>query len=103
MIVDDRGESPFDKFPHAQGDVVSLEDVAAVLIDRLALTVQHVVVLEDVLPNLRVPRFHLRLRRLDGTGHHLRLDGDIFLIRRGPRHECLSCTGVEQSHEVIFE
>ena len=62
---------------HALVQVVALEDVAAVAVDRLALAVQHVVVLQHVLADLGVARLDLRLRRADGAGDDLRLDGDV--------------------------
>ena len=57
--------------------VVALEDVAAVAVDRLALAVQHVVVLEHVLADLGVARLDLRLRGADGAADDLRLDGEV--------------------------
>ena len=53
---------------HAIVQVVALEDVAAVAVDRLALAVQHVVVLEHVLADLGVARLDLRLRACGWRG-----------------------------------
>ena len=57
--------------------VIALEDVAAVAVDRLALAVEHVVVLEHVLADLGVARLDLRLRAADGAADDLRLDGEV--------------------------
>ena len=54
MHVYDLGDHVFEELGGAILKVVALEDVAAVTIDRLALTVEHVIVLEHVLADLRV-------------------------------------------------
>ena len=66
MVIDDGADGILDEVLDAVRQVVALEHVPAVGVDRLALTVQHVVVLEDVLSDLGVARLDLALRALDG-------------------------------------
>ena len=56
------------------GDVFPLENLAAVCINRLTLTVHDIVILEDVLTNLGVTSLDLALSRCDCARDHLRLD-----------------------------
>ena len=83
-------------------DVFTLEDAAALGVDHLALTVQHVVVLQDVLAGLEVLRLDLTLSALDGVGDHLRLDGHVVRnVEAG--QEGVDDVALEQPHEVVLE
>ncbi len=75
--LDDLGDDVVEEARDAILQVVTLEDVAAVRVDCLALAVQDVVVLEHVLADLRVAALHLRLRTADGPRDGLRLDRQV--------------------------
>ena len=85
---------------HALGQVVAFEHVAAVGVDRLALAVEDVVVLQDVLADLGVARLDLALCALDGAGDHRGLDRDIVREVRA-REDRLGRAGLEQAHEIV--
>src|SRR6185312_2965148 len=82
--------------------LVAIEDVAAQLVDRLALLVHHVVVLEKVLADLEVPPLDLGLGALDGLGDHAMLDG-LALFHAELAHEALDAVGAEDAHQVVLE
>src|SRR5690606_753125 len=102
VVVDDRVDRILDEVLDAVGDVVALQDVTAVGVDRLALPVEDVVVLEDVLADLGVARLDLRLRALDRSRHHARLDRDVVREVRA-RQDRLGRPRLEEPHEVIGE
>src|SRR5690606_21484140 len=68
--------------------------------DRLALAVEHVVVLEHVLANLGVAALDLRLCAANRARDGLRLDREVV---GAAAHERLSGTRVEQAHEVVLQ
>ena len=78
------------------------QDVAAQLVDRLALLVHHVVVLEQVLADLEVPALHLRLGALDRPVHHRRLDRHALLHAQA-LHQGLDTVRSENPHQVVLE
>ena len=82
--------------------VLALEDPAALVVDDLALLVQHLVVLQDVLADLEVLRLDLGLRARDGAGDHLGLDRHV-VGHVQPGQERLDRGGVEQPHQVVAE
>ena len=77
MVVDDLVDDVLEEVLDAILEVVALEDAAAVAVDRLALPVEHVIVLEHVLADLGVARLDLALRAPDGAAHDLRFDREI--------------------------
>ena len=91
-----------DEVLHAVGDVVALQHVPAVGVDRLALAVEDVVVLEDVLADLGVARLDLRLRALDRARDHGGLDRHVVGEVRA-REDRLGRARLEQAHEVVGE
>ena len=91
-----------DHVPDLLVQVLALEHPAALVVDDLALAVEHLVVLQDVLADLEVLRLDLRLRRADGVGDHLRLDRHVVGdVEAG--EEALDHRGVEQPHQVVAE
>ena len=82
--------------------VLALEHPAALGVDDLALAVEHVVVLQDVLADLEVAGLDLGLRALDRAGDHLGLDRDLVL-HLGRGHEPVDHRRVEQPHEVVLQ
>ena len=100
VVVDHGAHGVFDEVLHTVGDVVAVQDVTAVGVDRLALTVQDVVILEDVLADLGVARLDLRLRALDRARDHAGLDGDVVGEIRA-RQDRLGGPGLEQTHERV--
>ncbi len=94
-----------DVLAHAD-DVVAafgaVEDVAAQLVDRLALLVHHIVVLEQVLAGLEVAPFDLLLGAFDGPRDHVVLDR-LALFHAEAAHQALDSLRTEEPHEVVFE
>ncbi|CAM3719812.1 NAD-specific glutamate dehydrogenase [Tsukamurella strandjordii] len=94
---------------HVVGHVVDLveqvsarEDLAALVVDHLALLVLHVVVLEHVLTDLEVLLLHLRLRAADGAGDELVVDrhvvGQVDAV-----HPRLDLRAVEAPHQLVAQ
>ena len=75
--VDDLVDHVVEELRGAVFQVIALEDVAAVAIDRFALPVEHIVVLQHVLADLGVTALHLALGGTDGAAHDLRFDREI--------------------------
>ena len=79
-----------------------LEQRPAQRVDVLTLLVHDVVVLEQVLADGEVLRFHLLLRALDGAGHHAVLDRHAFFHPQ-TLHQAGDAVGPEDAHQVVFE
>ena len=82
--------------------VGAFQHLAPLGVDDLALPVQHVVVLQDVLADLEVLLLDLGLRGADGAGDDLGFDRHV---RRDvePVHDRADPLGVEQPHQVVFQ
>ncbi len=83
-------------------EVLALQDAAALAVDDLALPVEHLVVLQDVLARLEVLLLDLRLGGGDGAGDHLVLDRDVVRDVRH-RHDALDHLGLEQTHQIVAQ
>ena len=68
-----------DEGQHGLAEVLVVEDLVALRVDRLALLVDDVVVLDDALADVEVVALDARLGVLDGLGDHARLDGHLAL------------------------
>ena len=84
------------------GEVLALEDAAALVVDDHALLVHHLVVLEDVLADLEVLLLDLRLRALDRAGDHLRLDRHV-VGQVQPGQQRLQGRAVEAPHQLVAQ
>ena len=83
-------------------DVVRAHDLAALLVDDLALVVHHVVVFEELLPDVVVARLDLFLRlgqRLVDPGMDDRL---AFLEPQALQHR-IHAVRAENPHQVVFQ
>ena len=78
------------------------KQLAAQAVDRLALLVHDVVVLEQVFARFEVLRFDGFLRALDALGDHLRLDGHA-LFHAQPLQQGADPLLGEDAHQVVFE
>ncbi len=84
------------------GEVLALEDAAALGVDHLALLVHHLVVLEDVLADLEVLLLDLGLRALDRAGDHLGLDRHV-VGQVQPGQQRFQRRAVEPPHQLVGE
>ena len=87
------------------GHVAALEDLAPVLVDHLALLVQHVVVLEHALADQEVLLLDLLLGVLDRAREHLGLDrllAALVVDRAEPVEDAVDAVAGEQAHEVVL-
>ena len=80
----------------------AVEQLVTRAVDRLALLVHHVVILEQVLTRFEVLRFNCFLRGLDAAADHLRLDGDAFFHAQALQQGRDPLLG-EDAHQVVFE
>ena len=81
--------------------VVALEHVAALRVDDLALLVQHVVVLEDVLADVEVLLLDLLLGALDLLREHLGLDR-LVVAGAEAVEDLVDAVAREEAHEVVL-
>ena len=84
------------------GEVLVVEDLVALGVDRLALLVDDVVELDDALADVEVEALDARLGALDRVRHEPRLDGDV-LLEPEPLHQAGDAVGGEALHEVVVE
>ena len=82
--------------------VLSVQHLAALLVDDLTLGVHHVVVLEHVFPGLEVPGLHLLLGVLNGPGQHFCVDGGV-LVHTQLLHQVIHPLRAEQAHNVVLQ
>ena len=82
-------------------DVLALQYGLTLGIDDGALLVHHIVVLEHVLTDFEVARFHGLLRGAHALGNALRLDRLAF--RHALGHNASHELRVEQTHQIVFE
>ena len=82
--------------------VGAFEDLAAFLVDDVALGVHHVVVLDDVLADVEVVALDLRLRRLDGARHHAALERHV-VFHAELLHHARQPLRREPPHDVVLE
>ena len=82
--------------------VLALQDAAALAVDDLALPVEHLVVLQDVLAGLEVLLLDLGLGGGDRAGDHLVLDRHVVRDVRH-RHHALDHLRLEQPHQVVAQ
>ena len=95
------GERVGDEGLNVLVNVLALQHGLTFRVDHGALLVHHIVVLEHVLTNLEVTRFHGLLRIAHALGHALRLDR--LTLGHALRHHTGDELRVEQAHEVVFE
>ncbi len=82
--------------------VLLAEDAAAVGVDHLALLVQHVVVLDDVLADVEVVGLDLRLGVLDRLRHPGVLQGHVFFHPEAV-HQLRDVAAPEPAHQLVLE
>ena len=82
--------------------VLVVENLVALLVDRLALLVDDVVVFDHALANVEVVALDARLGALDCLGNDARLDSIVFLHPH-PLHEAGDAIRGEPFHQVVFE
>src|SRR5256884_3160233 len=82
--------------------VVAREEVAPARVDHLALLVEHVVVLEEVLADVEVVRLDLLLRVADGARDEAVLDR-YALLHPEPLHQVLHPVGAEDAQQVVLQ
>ena len=84
------------------GRVDAEQELLTDLVDRLALLVHDVVVLEQVLADVEVAAFDLALRVLDALRHPRVLDG--LVVRHAHLlHQRLDAVAGEDAHQVVLE
>ena len=83
-------------------NVIRLHQVAALLVNVLALIIRHVIELQQLLADIEVATFHFALGIFDGLGHPRMLDGLAFLHAEF-LHEAGDPVRGKNTHEVIFQ
>src|SRR5947208_537715 len=93
---------PLGHLDHVLLEVVAREEVPPPGIDHLALLVEDVVILEEVLPDVEVVRLDLLLGVADGARAQAMLDRHA-LLHAEALHETLHAVGAEDAEEVVLE
>ena len=83
-------------------EVVRAKDPLSLMVDRLALPIDDVVVLDDVLAGIEVVALDARLGTLDGAAHHPGLQRRI-VIETEATHDAAHPVAGEATHQVILE
>ena len=99
---DHRGDRLVAHVGDGGGDVARIHDLAALLVDDLALVVHHVVVFEELLADIVVARLDLLLRlgeRLVDPG----VDDRLAFLEAEPLQHRIHPLGAEDPHQIVFE
>ncbi len=88
--------------PEDGGLHVFLQDATALSVDHLSLLVDHVVVLEHVLPDVEVVTFHFDLGIGYGFGNHAVLDRHV-LVDPKFTHQPGDALPAESTHELVLQ
>ena len=99
--LDDALDRLVDPLAHEVGDVGALEHFAALVVDDLALLVQHVVVLEDVLADLEVVFLDASLSAFDLARQELVLDW-LALGRSELVEDVVDAIASEEPHDLVL-
>ena len=102
VLVDQDVDLLVQEVAHGVRQVLVVEDLVPLGVDRLALLVDDVVVLDDALAHVEVEALDAGLRALDGLGDHARLDGHVVLEPE-PGHEARDPLAGEALEERILE
>ena len=97
-----RSISRVDEVTNGLGQVLVAQDLVALGVDRLALLVDDVVVLDDALADVEVVALDARLGVLDGLGDQPRLDGHVALEAHA-LHQAGHAVRAEALHQRVFE
>ena len=81
---------------------ITVQGVAAALVNHLPLRVHHVVVLQQAFPHAEVVFLHFLLGPLNGLRDHGVLD-DFALLVAHPVHHLRHPVRAEQAHQVVLE
>ena len=84
------------------GQVLVVEDLVALGVDRLALLADDVVVLDDALADVEVEALDAALGGLDRARHEPRFDGHV-VVEAEPFHQAGDALAREALHEVVLE
>ena len=91
--------------PHVAGDfrqVLRLHDLAALAKNDLALLVHHVVELQQLLANVKVAAFDLRLRAFQRLVHP-RVHNRLAFLHAERGQDFFQTLGTENPHQIVFE
>ena len=89
VAIDERVDLLVEEGADGLGQVLVVEDLVALGVDRLALLVDDVVELDDALADVEVEALDAALRALDRLRHEPRLDRDV-LLEAEPLHQARS-------------
>ena len=96
------GDHPGAQVGDARRDVLRLEQLVAQRVDRLALVVGDVVVLEQLLADVEVARLDLALRAFDRARHHRVLDR-LALGHLQHHHDAVDALAGEDAQQRVLE
>src|SRR6185503_2336270 len=100
--LDEIAGEPVPHLDHVLAKLGFGQDLAAPGVNHLALLVEHVVVLEQVLADVEVVRLDLLLRVADRPRDETMLDRDA-LLHAELLHEVLHPIGAEDAQEIVLE
>ena len=81
--------------------VARLQGSTTVVVHAVALRVEHLIVLEELLADVVEVRLYLALGFIEGVGEHRGLDGQVVDLEGG--HHALDFVSTENTEEVVLE
>ena len=96
--VDDGGQNLVHETGNLFLQVITVQNTATVLVDCLALAVEHVVILEHILTLLSITALNVRLCGSNSAANNLGVQRGVL---GGCRHEAGCHAGVEQAHQLV--
>ena len=100
--LDQFARNVFRDSQHVIALIFSFERGAANRVDRLALLVHHIVVLEQMFTGIKVLRFDAFLRFLDTFRNHSGFDGHAFRHAQA-EHQLLHAFAAKNTRQIVFE
>ncbi len=88
--------------PNALAHVLSAQHMTAHLIDHFALLVEHIIVFQNLLADVKVESFHLTLSILDAPCDLPVLDG-LIIFPSQTLHDGRDPLGAEHTHQIVFQ
>ena len=101
-VAGQRNQRLFDPLHDHRLEVFLEQDAVAIAVDNVALSIQHVVVLDDVLADVEVVGFDLLLRVLDGARDPRVLERHV-LFEAEPVHQAGDRRAAEAPHQLVLE
>jgi hypothetical protein len=82
--------------------VFAINNLLTLFVNKLTLPIHDIIILKNVLPDIKVTAFHPFLGILDSAGEHFIFDGGFFIQTNG-LNQTLDFFRSEYPHQIIFQ